>query len=731
MAKKGAVWGIDLGQCALKALRCVPDPESDDQIVITDFEYLEHPKLLSQPEADPVELVREALSTFLSRHAVGEDTVAISIAGQSGLSRFIKLPPVEEKQVAKLMRFEARQQIPFSLDDVVWDYQQMSAPAADEDEMLETEVGLFAMKRDQVLRAMHPFEEARLEVDIVQLSPVAVYNAINFDRFYSLQSGDDASEEPASLVVLSLGTDNADLVITNGSRMWQRNIPVGGNHFTKAISKELKMTFAKAEELKRNVSSAPDPKQVFQAMKPVFNQLHAEIQRSIGYYRGIDKDAQIKQLLGLGNAVQLPGLQRFLSENLDLEVVKLDEYRGLRVGQVEEGSDFQRNLLAFANCYGLCVQGLERASFATNLLPEEIRTARIIRDKKPWALAGAAALLLACTINFLGAWNAWRQAHTGSEDYQDAFRAVKDVYDRSNGFKSEMEATLSSYEDIYQTGVNLLSNVEGRIRWIELYKAVAEAMPRYENLEERPEEIGQRQELHIDRFDCQKFDDLGEWYGTIEAMIESNMEDEESLGLPGELEEPPIDDIPLAEGDPDADPDAIPGEEELDLAAEEPPAEEAEQEPPSGPGWVIELKGYHYYNPDDNGAEFVHQTLIKQLLRGTVQLPNEQGELEPVPMQDLGISHPVIVKEERIIDVQLEKPSLKRNQRTNFAAPTREEEEFGTRRSGAEDEVEMISVPKFGFIVQFAWQPTTPSSRRLAREQAASDNETDSMEPGL
>ena len=60
MARSDAVWGIDIGQCALKALRCRPthDPA---QIVADAFDYVEYPKILSQPEADPVELVREAL----------------------------------------------------------------------------------------------------------------------------------------------------------------------------------------------------------------------------------------------------------------------------------------------------------------------------------------------------------------------------------------------------------------------------------------------------------------------------------------------------------------------------------------------------------------------------------------------------------------------------------------------------------------------------------------------
>src|SRR5450631_307776 len=146
MAKINAVWGIDIGQCAIKALRCRPHDQSD-MIEADAFDYIEYSKILSQPDADPVELVREALETFLSRNSVRGDRVAISVSGQSGLARFIKLPPVESKKIPDIVKYEARQQIPFALEDVVWDYQQMAGGSEEDGFALETEVGLFAMKR--------------------------------------------------------------------------------------------------------------------------------------------------------------------------------------------------------------------------------------------------------------------------------------------------------------------------------------------------------------------------------------------------------------------------------------------------------------------------------------------------------------------------------------------------------------------------------------------------------
>ena len=123
MATVNGVWGIDIGQCALKAMRCVRD---GDSIKVDAFDYIEYPKILSQPDgADPQELIREALEQFLSRNEVKGYKIAMSVPGQAGLSRFFKPPPVEAKKIPAIVKYEARQQIPFELDDFIGDYQQL------------------------------------------------------------------------------------------------------------------------------------------------------------------------------------------------------------------------------------------------------------------------------------------------------------------------------------------------------------------------------------------------------------------------------------------------------------------------------------------------------------------------------------------------------------------------------------------------------------------------------
>src|SRR6266436_414743 len=210
------VWGIDLGQCALKAVRL---QVIDGEVTATAFDYIEHPKILSQPDADPDELTREALQQFLSRNSIKGDMVVISVPGQSGLARFVKLPPVEEKKVADIVKFEAKQQIPFPLEEVVWDFQKIGSGTVTDGFALETEIGLFAMKRDMVNRYLQHFKDVNIDVHIVQMAPLALCNCVSYDLLGKENKPSEGAADKKCVVGLDIGTDNSNLIITDGERI--------------------------------------------------------------------------------------------------------------------------------------------------------------------------------------------------------------------------------------------------------------------------------------------------------------------------------------------------------------------------------------------------------------------------------------------------------------------------------------------------------------------------------
>lgn len=694
MARSDAVWGIDIGQSALKALRC--RPHDDKQRLVADaFDYVEYPRILSQPEADPVQLVKDAINEFLSRNKVRGDRVAVSVPGQSGLARFIKLPPVESKKIPDIVKYEARQQIPFPLEDVVWDYQQMPGGSEADGFVLETEVGLFAMKRDQVYRALKPFTEAGIEVDLLQLTPLALFNMIVFDQMPELPPPEayNPDDPPPSVVLLSMGTDTTDLVVTNGYRVWQRSIPLGGNHFTKALTKELKLTFAKAEQTKRNAAAHENPKALFQAMRPVFTDLATEMDRSLKFFGTIDRTAKIGKIYGLGNVLKLPGLQRFIQQNIGIEVVKLDQFAQLEGPGIVDAPAFKQNLLAFSTAYGLCIQALRDPKIRTNLIPREILQDRLIRSKKPWAVAAAAALLLGMTGSYLGAWRQYSSANP--VDFQSAMAEADRVAGDAGRFKSDFDSSKSGFTATKDLGRQLIIDPDARTNWLKVVRAVNAALPRDElprDGGEQPEKIGDRNQLQIVSVDCAQYDDLAAWFSSPSiGKAWQDMQDLEKQFAPkasAPATTPVVDpnnpETAATDGTAASTDGAPPDGAPPDGASTDPAAAgDGAASGPTGPGWVFTLRGYHYHNltskPDDSKEAYVIKTLIENLRQKEIDTP--EGK---VPVGDLGIGYPVIIHNGRLEPATL------------------------TNALGEPVDPKTQNVDgMFQFIVKFTWQPPT------------------------
>ena len=378
MAKTQAVWGIDLGRCALKAIKL--RQVGDDKIEILAHDYIEHAQILTQPDADRPKLISDALEKFLSRNDVSRDAVIVSVPGQHTLARFTKLPPVAAKRIPDIVRYEADQQIPFDMDEVIWDYQTFQREG-----LPDLEVGIFAMKRELLREHLLHFEQASIEPLAVQCSPLAVYNGALFDGMLAEKT----------TILLDIGAENTDLIICDAESFWTRTVPIGGNAFTEALVKSFKLSFSKAESLKRTADSSKYARQIFQAMRPIFADLVQELQRSIGFYSSTHRDTRVEKVVCLGNACKLPGLQKYLQQNLSLPVEKPDAFHKATPVGGADGSSFTEEILSFGVAYGLAVQGMDLGKVTSNLLPTEIAKQVVWRKKRPAFAAAAACILIA------------------------------------------------------------------------------------------------------------------------------------------------------------------------------------------------------------------------------------------------------------------------------------------------------------------------------------------------
>jgi type IV pilus assembly protein PilM len=667
MADSQDVWGIEIGQAGLKAVH-LRYAEAADQVLAMGHQYIPHPKILSQPDAIPEELIPQAIATFLEANDVRGSRVAVSLPGPTSLARFINLPPVESNKVAQIVEYEAKQQIPFDLDDVIWSYQKISG-SVDEDSgyMLNAEVGLFAMKRDQVYETLQPFLDAGIEVDLVQIAPLALYNFVCYDQM-GVRIEDDPDDLDEHTIVLDMGTDNTTLLITNGAKIWIRNVPLGGNHFTRALTKEMKLTFTKAEHLKCHATKSEDPRAVFQALRPVFNEYVSEIQRSIGYFSSVNRDAKIVRVLGCGNGFKLAGLQKFLQQSLQYDVERVESLQGVIGEKVLNSDEFQDNVLTFAVPLGLALQSLGVTRVHTTLLPSEIKTARLIRQKKPWAVIAASILLAGLAVDVFP---------RGCVDRSVRDLAVVAASKASDKAYSEITNTQGSYDTLVgefdgeQLRQQTLRGGSERAELIpEVFRAINECLPREVGNQKDIQSLVRRNRIHISYMVHKRHGDLKTgWFDKV-------------LGTRD-------------------------GRDYMD------PTERATA--PTGSGYVFTMIGEHYHKGQDETDQlqfYVANTLLKNLRHPK--------------LKTLGISHATLTQVDRKIvnydPTGRVKMSDAGGSGSGTGGPT-----FGavgatpsTNAKKAAKDVKFEKVDKTTFKLEFVWKPT-PLSQRTAAVQAPAD----------
>jgi type IV pilus assembly protein PilM len=701
MARSPYTWGIDIGKAALKALRCRPGDEPR-KLVVDAFEYIEYPTFLSQPDANPAELIRNALAELTGRHNLANDVVAVSVPGQLGLTKFIKLPPIEAKKIPDIVKYEARQQIPFPLDQVVWAWQRLAGGMEESGFVIDAEVAIFAMKSDQVERSLAPLVESGVRVDILQLAPVALANLVMFDLLPS-PADIDPDKPPPSIALVSMGVDATDIVVTNGLRIWQRSISIGGSSFTKALIKDQKLTFARAEEVKRNAVRSEDPKAVYTAMRPVFDDFALELQRSLSYFTSTDRTAEIGSVFMLGNAAGLRGLSDFVGKQLQLPVKRFELFRHLDAEKAMQKPLFRENRLAFGTSYGLAVQAAGRAGITTSLLPQRIVVERQIDAKKPWAAAALIGLLIAGAIAFTGGVLALRSFD--AKLYAGALGEAERAKARSQSATGSLGEIVERQKQCLVIQDYLLAVQSRRFQSLDMVRAVESLLPRDEpGGRQQPIPIADRNEVYIERMDCQYVPDLAAWFNSVKKQWE--------LTHPAEASHEPTDEAdggePATEADPAASDNAAAQPATDAVRPPEPPlpdgrpatGAEGPQGPagPRGSGWVVELAGHHFHNephhkPED-AAQYLRSTLVRNLSGKGPKVVVSGGPRagEEVSVEELGIGFPVIVSNSRVRPIRIPDGS-----RVNAATAVREGEGGGT-----------ITLRQHDFVLQFVWQPRTP-----------------------
>ncbi len=443
--KTNNVWAIDLGSYSLKAIRLT---ETASNVQVVGFDNIKHPKILAGSginEQQRDEIIALSLRKFLERNEVAEDEIIVSIPGNNSFARFVNLPPVESKRIPEIVQFEAAQQIPFDINEVQWDWQLM-----EDAKQQENRVGIFAVKNEIINELLARFDAEGIVTNYVQIAPMALYNFLLYDR------PDFVTSDKQATVILNIGAENTDLVVCTRSGVWQRSIPMGGNSFTHAIADTFKLSFQKAEKLKRTAPMSKYARQILQAMKPVFTDLASEIQRSLGFYTNSNPNVKLARIVALGGGTRMRGLLKYLQQTLQMPIARPDSFKKIQVAKDVSAAKFHENVFDFGIVYGLALQALGFAKIESNLLPANIARAQEWTVKAKYFTAASIILLIVSVMAFARGFLD-KATYQQQQDVRNKIKQIVNTADEATQKLKNQKQKAPEYEETINAAFQLLN----------------------------------------------------------------------------------------------------------------------------------------------------------------------------------------------------------------------------------------------------------------------------------
>ncbi|MGD9613540.1 MAG: type IV pilus assembly protein PilM [Kiritimatiellia bacterium] len=341
-----------------------------------------------QSDTDRSQYIITTIHDLIRESGCKPGPVQVAISGHAVFSRFVKLPPVEPEKVYQIIQYEAQQNVPFPMNEVVWDYQLISGATGDVDVMLA------AIKSDIIEGMSDCVRFTGLEPNLVDVAPMALYNAVryNYDNL------------PPCTLVVDIGARSTDLIFIEAGRVFSRSVPVAGNQITQAIMNEFGISFDDAEAMKKahayvafgGAYEGPQSETVDKVSKSVrimMTRLHQELNRSINFYRSQQGGQQPALLLLTGGSSVIPYTDTFLKEKLGVETDYFNPFNNVAVSEQIPAEQVGAHACEMGQLVGLALRRMHTCPIEINLLPPKAEEEKKFKRKQPlFALAAVGVL---------------------------------------------------------------------------------------------------------------------------------------------------------------------------------------------------------------------------------------------------------------------------------------------------------------------------------------------------
>jgi type IV pilus assembly protein PilM len=335
-------------------------------------------------------VILKALQTLLVEKNIKAKTVNVCAPGFHVFSKFVKLPPVDATKVTQIIQYEAQQNVPFPLAEVVWDYQILGSAASGELEVL-----LVAIKTDVVEGLFRVAEKAKLRLVLCDASPAALINAFKYNY----------GELEESAMLLDIGAKTSNLIFFEPGKVFSRSINLGANAITQDFATEARLKFTEAEQIKivegfvslggaYEEPENPNQAAISKIARQFMTKLHIQVNQTIQFYRGQQGGVAPQRLFLSGGASLMPYTAQFFAEKLNVPVEYFNPLRNVQIDPDVNLEELARVAHTLGEVVGLGLRNLANCPVEMNLMPDSTLRWQAFDQKKPYFIAMIFSLVL-------------------------------------------------------------------------------------------------------------------------------------------------------------------------------------------------------------------------------------------------------------------------------------------------------------------------------------------------
>lgn len=380
--------------------------------------------------------IAAAIAELVSSLKLAKSPVYYSLPGHSVFVRFIKLPPIDDGDIAQLVKFEAQQHIPFPLEEVVWSYHMLP------DSGLEKEAVLIAIKSDLLNEIDSTVVGAGLKTAGVDSAPSALYNAFR-------SSYPDLME---SALLVDIGSKTSNLIYIENGKFFTRSISMGGASITSAIAREYGISFMDAEQMKiskglvalsggHTSTMDEETSKLASSIRNALTRLVSEIPRTTNHYRTQFGGSPPKHIFLCGGGATLAYTKEFLQERLQVPVQFFNPLHNVGVGKSVNTDELASQAYLLGELVGLGLKGIGKEEIKIDLVPLTVAKAREARKKLPVVIAGMVALVAA------GGIFAWSNMDA-AEKAQVKLNEETEVWNKAKFEQTQLDKSKKEEQDI-------------------------------------------------------------------------------------------------------------------------------------------------------------------------------------------------------------------------------------------------------------------------------------------